>query len=690
MVPYHPLETAEAQRIARQAAYLASRTTAAFDPASDPASNVEAAASAHPAAFQPADTAAALSQKGAFDPAIASGLPPVFDVPSDAVSDAAGQPAAHPAVTTAALAPDGGGALDSAGSRNSGGASNELLSSALTAAGQLAAAPAVTTPAFALDGDGPAPEGTRRMGAAHGEPLSSAPPAADQGSGRKFLCACTMVYNSADMVEEWARHHAELGVQHFFVLDNASEDGLRDELTRIAVTSTESHPAGRFNHPMSGSPLASSSFPVTKSAANDVTEPQSTSLQPISSPPDPSHSSGSNSSTVGISSPTAPSSSLQSHSPPSNTTFSGLTSSHPPVSQTTPIHSAAVSSSSAHSPPADDTATGNPTVGNAAVGNSTVSITWLPWPWPKSQEAGLSFCAASSRSLCHWVMFLDVDEFVFPAALLTPQGEERRERRERRKRSRMGAPGSAKPHLLLIRSLLPQMPPLHAIITAHTCRERGRGGSNQAVQRGEHGGRNAGACGTGGVEGGGEERFSHRDGESGKMHARVAGGRGRSEGMSLRDPPELRGANLRRPQFQNAEGGRRDEEGVASSHDHAIVEGDDSRHHQIYPPNPLSNLSLIPPPGVDPSTCVIPSQLSLSCLTFGPSGHASTPREGLRASYTCRLRAPERFKSIVRVDALAAPLTNLVHRFTALKPGHCTANVRMDVASVFHYKYPAW
>lgn len=34
------------------------------------------------------------------------------------------------------------------------------------------------------------------------------------------------------------------------------------------------------------------------------------------------------------------------------------------------------------------------------------------WPWPKTQEAGFSHCAVYSEQICHWMAFLDVDEFV--------------------------------------------------------------------------------------------------------------------------------------------------------------------------------------------------------------------------------------------------------------------------------------
>lgn len=35
------------------------------------------------------------------------------------------------------------------------------------------------------------------------------------------------------------------------------------------------------------------------------------------------------------------------------------------------------------------------------------------WPWPKTQEAGFSHCAAVNGQSCQWMAFIDVDEFIF-------------------------------------------------------------------------------------------------------------------------------------------------------------------------------------------------------------------------------------------------------------------------------------
>ncbi|ERN17213.1 glycosyltransferase family 92 protein Os08g0121900 [Amborella trichopoda] len=45
--------------------------------------------------------------------------------------------------------------------------------------------------------------------------------------------------------------------------------------------------------------------------------------------------------------------------------------------------------------------------------NQGYGITRRVWPWPKTQEAGFSHCAQSTMDSCEWMLFTDVDEFVF-------------------------------------------------------------------------------------------------------------------------------------------------------------------------------------------------------------------------------------------------------------------------------------
>lgn len=40
------------------------------------------------------------------------------------------------------------------------------------------------------------------------------------------------------------------------------------------------------------------------------------------------------------------------------------------------------------------------------------------WPWPKTQEAGFSHSAIYARDMCSWMMYMDVDEFVFSPSWL--------------------------------------------------------------------------------------------------------------------------------------------------------------------------------------------------------------------------------------------------------------------------------
>ncbi|CAI7763277.1 unnamed protein product [Closterium sp. NIES-54] len=112
----------------------------------------------------------------------------------------------------------------------------------------------------------------------------------DQPMKQYYLCSCTMVLDSAKFMGEWLLYHGFLGVEHFFVYDNGSEDGLRESIKEAQGTG---HTRG---------------FEISAT-----------------------------------------------------------------------IHS---------------------------------------WPWIKSQEGCFSHCALQAKKLCTWVIFIDVDEFVFPAQMV--------------------------------------------------------------------------------------------------------------------------------------------------------------------------------------------------------------------------------------------------------------------------------
>ncbi|CAL5049718.1 unnamed protein product [Urochloa decumbens] len=80
-------------------------------------------------------------------------------------------------------------------------------------------------------------------------------------------------------------------------------------------------------------------------------------------------------------------------------------------------------------------------------------------------------------------------------------------------------------------------------------------------------------------------------------------------------------------------------------------------------------------------------QVTLGCRDFGPSGQTRHPEEGVTQGYTCRRRAEERHKSLVRLDAVDASLVNSIHHFE-LRPGFRWERSRH--ARVNHYKYQAW
>ncbi|XP_020115094.1 LOW QUALITY PROTEIN: glycosyltransferase family 92 protein Os08g0121900-like [Ananas comosus] len=86
-------------------------------------------------------------------------------------------------------------------------------------------------------------------GAADATPIPSlasyrpprAPPAhGSPAAPRSLICACTMVYNAAKFLGEWVAYHAAIGVERFFLYDNASDDD-EEEAAAIRRLSSAGH-----------------------------------------------------------------------------------------------------------------------------------------------------------------------------------------------------------------------------------------------------------------------------------------------------------------------------------------------------------------------------------------------------------------------------------------------------------------
>ncbi|KAJ8773786.1 hypothetical protein K2173_006436 [Erythroxylum novogranatense] len=75
--------------------------------------------------------------------------------------------------------------------------------------------------------------------------------------------------------------------------------------------------------------------------------------------------------------------------------------------------------------------------------------------------------------------------------------------------------------------------------------------------------------------------------------------------------------------------------------------------------------------------------------SFGPSRLNSAPLQGVTVGYTCRLKSPERYKSIVRPDLLGISLLNEVHHFR-LREGYKHLNLPKTTVVLNHYKYQVW
>ncbi|KAL6603345.1 hypothetical protein ACP70R_043706 [Stipagrostis hirtigluma subsp. patula] len=80
-------------------------------------------------------------------------------------------------------------------------------------------------------------------------------------------------------------------------------------------------------------------------------------------------------------------------------------------------------------------------------------------------------------------------------------------------------------------------------------------------------------------------------------------------------------------------------------------------------------------------------QVMLGCADFGPSGRTTHPKEGVTQGYTCRRRAKQRHKSLLRLDAVDRSLLNSVHHFD-LRTGFRAEWSKQT--RVNHYKYQAW
>lgn len=83
------------------------------------------------------------------------------------------------------------------------------------------------------------------------------------------------------------------------------------------------------------------------------------------------------------------------------------------------------------------------------------------------------------------------------------------------------------------------------------------------------------------------------------------------------------------------------------------------------------------------------AEIRTACHSYGPSGLNSPPSQGVTVGYTCRLKSPERHKSIIRPDALDTTLLNVVHHFH-LKKGFQYLNLPQGTAVINHYKFQVW
>lgn len=82
-------------------------------------------------------------------------------------------------------------------------------------------------------------------------------------------------------------------------------------------------------------------------------------------------------------------------------------------------------------------------------------------------------------------------------------------------------------------------------------------------------------------------------------------------------------------------------------------------------------------------------QLITFCHNYGPSGLTISPLQGVTQGYTCRMRKPERHKSLVKLDTVATNLSNVIHHFN-LRDGYATVKIPPAQAIINHYKFQVW
>lgn len=82
-------------------------------------------------------------------------------------------------------------------------------------------------------------------------------------------------------------------------------------------------------------------------------------------------------------------------------------------------------------------------------------------------------------------------------------------------------------------------------------------------------------------------------------------------------------------------------------------------------------------------------QIMTFCHNYGPSGLTISPPQGVTQGYTCRMTKPERHKSIVKLNAIAADLSNVIHHFS-LREGYETVKITPGVGVINHYKFQVW
>eukprot|EP00250_Pteridium_aquilinum_P008988 c18360_g1_i1 orf=442-2748(+) len=323
-----------------------------------------------------------------------------------------------------------------------------------------------------------------------------------------------------------------------------------------------------------------------------------------------------------------------------------------------------------------------------------VKVSRYPWPWPKTQEAGFSHCTLAARHSCEWVLFTDVDEFVFPAAYSPPSGRstplreliaaaEQRPRQPVKLQSHLQQNGSlhskvvprqpqvpqmqlaAMPHQEWTREVPTSMSNQHTVLQNMALPEqqlRQEAGPLPSMPR-QH------------------EKLLHQHEvlqqapcvhQSSRWHTALS-----EQHINYTLVQHKHKEPQAKPGGPNTSPSIQQHKHTALASDASVPRGAPCQAED----HVAQELNVAP--------VQLLGQISLKCRDFGPSNLIQHPTQGVTQGYVCRSKKEQRHKSLVKLAAVSNNLQNVVHHFNLL-PEYTTITENPYRAVVNHYKFQAW